>query len=106
MRDINSSKGLENVKSQTSKSTRHGNSKTARNSVARVGTLSNTTNFPVTQWFEGPTANQNSEDLELTGCVATMSPHMKRVAAANFSKVSPKTATHRSMISSKKLSFI
>lgn len=106
VRDINSSKGFDNVKSQTSKSTKHGHSKTARNSIARAGTLSNTTNFPVTKWFEGPAAEQRSGELELTGCVATMSPHLKRVAAANFSKVSPRAATHRSMISSKKRSFI
>ena len=82
VRDINSSKGFDNVKSQTSKSTKHGHSKTARNSIARAGTLSNTTNFPVTKWFEGPAAEQRSGELELTGCVATMSPHLKRVAAA------------------------
>jgi hypothetical protein len=80
--------------------------KTVRNSLVRAGTLSNTTNFPVTKWFEGPPPTiQDSDVLELAGNTAPMSPHLKRVELPNFSKVSPK-ATHRSRISSKKVSFI
>ena len=48
------SNGFEIMKSPRDISTKNGYiSKTARNSIGRAGTLSNTTNFPVTKWNEG-----------------------------------------------------